>query len=376
MFDFASLPVVDNHCHPSLPQTPPDRYAALDTFLGFPGDDPASVAHRDGMLYQGWATRQLAAFLGCEATEGAVAEARAREAADEVGYVGRLFADAKIEALVVDTGYPQPPIDDARYRARTPVPVLPIFRIEPLIRDLLAARLGYDELVRRFDEAIRRAVRDDGYRGPKSIIAYRTGLDLDLDHAPAAAGRRGLDLALAEPERLPAAKPLRDHLLLRALGLSIELAVPFQIHTGFGDADIVLARCNPALLNGTLKEEPYRRARVVLIHCYPYLAEASWMAAALPNVWLDLSLGIPFAPLAADRIVATALELAPIPRILFGCDAASAPEQSWLGAKLAKAALGRVLADAVAKDLLTEGGAHAAAAAILAGNARSLYALG
>jgi predicted TIM-barrel fold metal-dependent hydrolase len=98
------------------------------------------------------------------------------------------------------------------------------------------------------------------------------------------------------------------------------------------------------------------------------------MAAALPNVWMDLSLGIPFAPVAADRIVSTALELAPIPRILFGSDAFSGPEQSWLGAKLAKAALARVLALIVANDYLTETNAREAAAAILAENARSLYA--
>ncbi len=376
MLDFASLPVIDNHCHPFLVETPPDRYAALDSFLGLPADQPEAMVHRGGMVYQSWAIRQLAGFLGCEPEPAAVAAARARSGADERGYVGRLFADARIEGLVVDTGYPQPPVDVAAFGDRTPVPITPIFRIEPPIQALLDARIDYDELVRRFDEQVRRAVREEGFRGLKSIIAYRTGLDVDPAHAAGAAGRRGLDLALAEPGHLPASKPLRDHLLLRTLELSVELAVPVQIHTGFGDADVVLSRCNPALLNETLKLEPYRGARVVLIHCYPYLAEASWMAAALPNVWLDLSLGIPFAPVAADRIVATALELAPVPRVLFGSDAFSGPEQSWLGAKLAKDALGRVLADVVAKELLTEGEAHAAAAAILAENARRLYAAG
>lgn len=374
MLDLSSLAAIDNHCHPFLAETPPDRYAALDSFLGLPADQPEAMTHRSGMVYQSWALRRLAGFLGCDPTPAAVAQARAREAADEAAYVGRLFADARIESLVVDTGYPQPPIEMAAFSARTPVPIVPIFRIEPPIQAMLEARLGYDDLVRRFDERVRRAVRDEGFRGLKSIIAYRTGLDVDPAHASEAAGRRGLDRALAEPDRPPAAKPLRDHLLLRALELSVELAVPFQIHTGFGDADIVLARCNPALLNETLKREPYRQTRVVLIHCYPYLAEASWMAAALPNVWMDLSLGIPFAPVAADRIVSTALELAPIPRILFGSDAFSGPEQSWLGAKLAKAALGRVLADIVANELLPETEAYGAAAAILAGNARGLYA--
>jgi len=372
MFDFSDLPVIDNHSHPYLVETPPGRYRALDSFLGLPDEEPGALDHRQGMLYQRWATRQLAGFLGCEPTPDAVAAARARQG-DERAYVARLFADVRLEGLVVDTGYPQPPVDMAAFRARTPVPVIPIYRIEPPIKALLAEGSGYDEFVSRFEEGIRRAVAEEGYRGLKSIIAYRTGLEVDPAHAGEPAGRRGLDQARAEPDRMMASKPLRDHLLLRALDLSVELGVPFQIHTGFGDADVVLARCNPALLNETLKLEPYRRARVVLVHCYPYLAEASWMAAALPNVWLDLSLGIPFAPAAADRIVATALELAPVGRILSGSDACAGPEHSWLGAKLAKAALGRVLADLVGRDLLTAAEAQATAAAILAGNARALY---
>jgi predicted TIM-barrel fold metal-dependent hydrolase len=97
------------------------------------------------------------------------------------------------------------------------------------------------------------------------------------------------------------------------------------------------------------------------------------MTAALPNVWMDLSAGVPFAPTAADRIVATALELAPINRILYGSDAFAGPEQIWLGAKLAKAALARVMTDLYQKDLVTDDDARTAARAILAGNARALY---
>ena len=135
----------------------------------------------------------------------------------------------------------------------------------------------------------------------------------------------------------------------------------------------MLERCNPALLNSVLKREPYREAKVILIHTYPYVAEASWMAAALPNVWMDLSEGIPFATTAVDRILATALELAPVNRILYGSDAFSGPEQIWLGAELAKAALGRVMTDLLHKDLVTEEDAAIAARAILSGNARALY---
>jgi predicted TIM-barrel fold metal-dependent hydrolase len=372
MFDYSSLPVVDDHCHPYVIAPSVGRYVPLDTFFPVPGDAEAAVAHRDTMVYQRWATRQLAGFLGCDATPGAVAEARAA-VGDEREYVARLFADARLVGLVVDMGYPQPPIALEVFREKTPIPVAPLYRIEPAIKEMLDARLSYGELVRRFEDGVRRAIRDEGYVGLKSIIAYRTGLEIDLSYRDEAAGRRGLDQIFRQPETMDASKPLRDHLLCRTLELSIELGVPVQIHTGFGDVDVRLSRCNPAGLGDLLKA--YREARVVLVHCYPFVAEASFLAAALPNVWCDLSLGIPFAPAAAERIFATALELAPTNRLLAGSDAFSGPEQSWLGARLAKTALGRVLADIHARDLLTEVECHEVAAAVLAGNARELYGL-
>jgi hypothetical protein len=371
-FDFSALPVVDNHLHPYVIRHKGSRYAPLNTFLGMEGEDEAALAHRDAMLYQRWATRQLAAFLGVEPLPDIVAAARAAQG-DERAWAERLFRDQNIEALVVDTGYPQPPVDMAAFAAVAPAQILTIYRIEPVIKALLDEAVDWDEFARRFDDGIERAIQEEGFLGLKSIIAYRTGLDIDIAHEGDAAGRAGLKHALANPDDMVASKALRDHLLLRALRHAVELRVPFQIHTGIGDRDIVLERCNPALLNPVLKREPYREARVILIHTYPYMAEASWMAAALPNVWMDLSEGTPFAVTAVDRIFATALELAPINRILYGSDAFAGPEQIWLGAKVAKAALARVFSDLLHKDLVTEEDARDAARAILAGNARVLY---
>jgi predicted TIM-barrel fold metal-dependent hydrolase len=375
VFDFSALPVIDNHLHPYVITHQGKRYAPLNSFLGMAGEDEETLAHRDAMLYQRWATRQLAAFLGCEANPETVAAARAAQG-DERAFTERLFRDENIEALVVDTGYPQPPVDMDGYRAITPAQVVTIFRIEPLIKTLLDEGVSWAELARRFDEGVMTAIREEGFAGLKSIIAYRTGLEIDVAHESDAAGQAGLRKALASPHDMKASKPLRDHLLLRALRHAADLDVPFQIHTGIGDRDIVLERCNPALLNPVLKREPYRDARVILIHTYPYVAEASWMAAALPNVWMDLSEGIPFATTAVDRILATALELAPINRILYGSDAFAGPEQIWLGAKLAKSALGRVFTDLHQKELITADDAQEAAPAILAGNARALYRMG
>jgi predicted TIM-barrel fold metal-dependent hydrolase len=106
------------------------------------------------------------------------------------------------------------------------------------------------------------------------------------------------------------------------------------------------------------------------------MAEASWMAGALPNVWIDLSEGVPFALAAVDRIFETALELAPVNRVLFGTDAFSGPEQTWLGAKVAKQALARVLTNLCERGFVAETEAPGIAEAILAGNARAMYGIG
>lgn len=372
-FDFSTLPVIEDHSHPFFIDQVSGRYDALDSFLGVVGSrEPAALAHRDAMIYQRWATRKFAEYLNCEPTPAAVAKARAA-VGDERAYRGRLYADARIEALVVDTGYPYPPTDVALFLAETPVPVARLFRIEVLIRELLAEELPWPEFRDRFDDAIRTAIREKGFKGVKSIIAYRTGLEIELTNLEERAGEAGLSGARSAPDNMPASKRLRDHLLGRTARLAGELDVPFQIHTGIGDAEIVLTKCNPANLAGFLQRSEHHATKFVLVHTYPYMAEAGFLAAALPNVWCDLSEGIPFATSAVDRILATALELAPTNRLLAGSDAFSSPEQVWLGAHLTKAALGRVLADFHCRDLIAESEAGDIAAQILAGNARDLY---
>lgn len=372
-FDFSSLPVIEDHSHPYVIDEVSGRYDALNSFLGVIGSrEPAALEHRDAMIYQRWATRKLADFLGCEPTPDAVVKARAA-VGDERAYRERLYADARIEALVVDTGYPYPPTDVARFLAETPVPVARLFRIEVLIRELLAEQLTWTEFRDRFDAAVRIAILEKGFKGVKSIIAYRTGLEIELSNLDDRAGEAGLSGALASPDSMPASKRLRDHLLGRTARLAGELDVPFQIHTGIGDAEIVLTKCNPANLSGFLLRPEHRATRFVLVHTYPYMAEAGYLAAAAPNIWCDLSEGIPFATSAVDRILSTILELAPTNRVLAGSDAFSSPEQVWLGAHLTKQALGRVLGDFYHRDLVTESEAGDIAAQILAGNARELY---
>jgi predicted TIM-barrel fold metal-dependent hydrolase len=240
---------------------------------------------------------------------------------------------------------------------------------------LLKEDVEWDEFRRRYDEAIAHAVEQEGYRGLKSIIAYRTGLDISPLSRTPDQGLQALD-AIRRGTGGQAMKKLRDHLLCRALELCIEYNVPMQIHTGVGDFEINLLQCRPALLMDLLRFPTFRACKVLLVHSgYPYHTEAGYMANMLPRVYCDVSEGIPFAAHAARRIYAEVLEMAPISKVVYGSDAYVLPELNCVGARLGKTALGQALQDIVDAGMLSEDEAHKAAGLILAGNARRLYGL-
>ncbi len=391
MIEISGLPVVDAHCHPFANEGPLSEARFVER-LCFPGGstrymaeggvaDDAALAEelqrlRENSVYLRYAVRELARFLECEDDLTAVVAARNQSVQEDYpGYLRRLLAAGGVAALVADMGYPQPPIDLQQFRREVSVPVVPVYRIEPLIAHLLAAEVGWTEFRRRYDDTLAGALADEGYRGLKSIIAYRTGLDISpLGRSPDQ-GEQALE-AIHRGTGGQAMKKLRDHLFCRALELCMEHDVPMQVHTGIGDYEVNLALCRPALLLDLLRFPAFRRCRVVLVHAgYPYHAEAGYMANVLPRVYCDVSEGLPFAAHGVGRILSQVLEMAPYSKVVYGSDAYSLPEINYVGARLGKMALGRVLADLVGDGLLTVGEAEGAARMILAETARALYRL-
>ena len=99
-------------------------------------------------------------------------------------------------------------------------------------------------------------------------------------------------------------------------------------------------RADPAYLKPVL--ERFRTTPFVLLHCYPYVREAGWLAHVYANVYFDLSLTIPHVARGAEAL-REALELAPVSKLLYASDAALAPELYFLGAKRWREALAEVL---------------------------------
>jgi hypothetical protein len=392
MLEVADLPVVDVHCHPFLNRgaITAEQFTDLTAFGGGSDDyleqggvevtsavrDELQRVKRDTIYFKRMML-DLARFFGVAPDLDTVIAARNEAvAAGYADYVRRLYGEAGIETLLFDFGVPLPMLDVAAVRAELPVAIAPIYRIEPLIADLLKTDIGWSEFKTRYDDAIATALTRDGYVGVKSIIAYRTGLDVSPLSRTADQGRQALDM-IRRGLGGGSMKMLRDHLLCRALELCIEHDVPMQIHTGMGDFEVNLVFCRPAYLMDLLRFPAYRACRILLVHTgYPYHREAAYMANVLPRVYCDVSEGIPFAGHAAVDIFSGVLALAPLSKVCYGSDGFALPEINYTSAKLGKQALTRVLDDLVAGGMLTAQDAQQAAGMILAGNARELYQLG
>lgn len=392
MVDLQQLPVVDVHHHPFLNR----GEISVEDFVNwtaFGGGSEQYMAEagidftdeirselqrvkRDTVYFHRM-VRDLANYLKVEPTVEAVVAQR-NKVVKESGYteyVRDLYAAAGITALVLDFGIPLPQLDVAEVRSELPVDVVPIYRIEPLIADLLKTDLGWSEFKQAYDDALVKALTEDGYYGLKSIIAYRTGLEVSPLSRTPDQGLQALD-AIRRGLGGNSMKKLRDHLLCRALELSIEYDRPMQIHTGMGDFEVNLPLCRPAFLMDLLRFPTFRACRVILVHTgYPYQREAAYMANVLPRVYCDVSEGIPFAAHAARSIFSDVLEMAPVSKVVYGSDGFTVPEIAFTSALVGKQALAQVLNGLVEDGFMGEDDAQRAARLILSENSRALYRL-
>src|SRR5438132_7524396 len=219
-------------------------------------------------------------------------------------------------------------------------------RIERVAEE--AGELGLERLRAEIESA-----RQNGFVALKTIAAYRGGLDLE---------------ALAPSVRTDRIEGARIRFVLLAALEANEATgnpLPVQVHTGFGDSDLFLPRANPGYLKGLI--ERFRETTFVLLHCYPFVREAGWLAHVYGNVYFDLSLTIPHVARPAEAL-REALELAPFSKLLYASDAARTAELYLLGATWWRDALAEVLPELLADP-------EDAARAILAGNAREVYGL-
>jgi len=151
--------------------------------------------------------------------------------------------------------------------------------------------------------------------------------------------------------------------------------VPIQFHTGLGDPDLDLTLVDPAALR-LLFSERFRNAPIVLLHTgYPYVRSLAYVAAMFPNVYADMDETILFAAGEATEIYRELIGLAPASKLLFSTDASLVPELYWVGARVGRRALARVLDEHIADGAIDERVAIDWAERILWRNSESVYRL-
>jgi hypothetical protein len=373
--DLSAVPIVDQHCHSLLRNQPADDAAFRNhlTETYFPEIARDHVQH--SLVYH-WAIRELASFLGCEPNADAVHAARRERG---VGQLAREIAErGTFRTWLIDTGYgADTTFNLDELRAMVPVQIHEIVRLEPLIERLILEADTFDGFLDAYRGALA-DLRGSGYIAMKSVIAYRTGLQVEsVDRATAAAafgsvhdaGRRDGSLRIAS-------KPLLDFLIVAAVEESARQEVPIQFHTGLGDPDLDLTRVYPAALR-LIFSDAYRAAPIVLLHSgYPYARSMAYLAAMFPNVYADfgeVQLFVAGGDLRA--VVRELVGLAPASKILFSTDASLIPELYWLGAQAGRRALGQVFDEHIAEGIVDERTALDMADMILWRNAERVYGL-
>ncbi|MFD7437793.1 amidohydrolase family protein [Streptomyces sp. NPDC059861] len=341
-----ALPLVDHHCHGVVTAglDMPGFASLLTEGEAWPGvspfDSPVGVAVR----------RHCAPLLDLprHAPAGEYVARRAGLGPEEVNR--RFLSAAGTKVFCVDTGYTPEGLTTPEQLAELAgagALAHEVVRLETVAEAVLAAGVEPDAYARTFEAAAWEAVRQPGVVAVKSVAAYRTGFDLD----PA----RPTEAEITEAARhLPAdGGRLDDPVLVRhLLWTAVGLGLPLQLHTGFGDNDVRLHRCDPThltdwlhLTSGTIP--------VMLLHCWPYQRQAAYLAAVFEQVYLDVGLTLHHVgPGRAGAVLAEATEITPFRKLLYSSDAYGVAEFHLLGALAFRRGLAELLQERVDSDEL------------------------
>ncbi|MFF9115220.1 amidohydrolase family protein [Streptomyces massasporeus] len=340
-----SVRLVDHHCHGTVTaDLGRDAFESLltegEAWPGMsPFDTPVGVAVR----------RHCAPLLDLprHAPAGEYLARRSELGRREVQR--RFLRAAGTDVFCVDTGYAPHPLTTPREIAEAAGGTsYEVVRLEGVAESVQAAGVEPDAYADAFRAAALEAVRRPGVVAVKSVAAYRTGFDLD----PA----RPSEDEVTEAARgwLSRGGRLDDPVLVRhLLWTAVDLGLPLQLHTGFGDNDIRLHGVDPSHLTDWLHLTA-GRIPVLLLHCWPYQRQAAYLAAVFEQVYLDVGLTLHHVgPARAGAVLAEALEITPFRKLLYSSDAYGVAEFYHLGALAFRQGLAELLQGRVDADELS-----------------------
>lgn len=326
-------------------------------------------------------TEALAEFYGCGHTvDDVILERNQRTAGGVRPYARSLYEDAHIVGSVLDSDRPigQEIIDDM------PCKVHRLYQMDNSIFRLIKVCETYPVFKKAVLDGVVDGVTNGGFSGVKSHLSelYTNEISPVSD----AVGERAY--AAAKSGEGAAMQTVYCAMLTAVMPLCKELNTNIHIHTGVtgmsaidGEPNVngVLkygqpAASDPMLLAPFLRHPDFRQTKVVLLHGgYPWMRSLAMMAYLYPNVYADFSVTLPFAAFALDQFFEEVLAYAPNTKIILGTGQLGVPETAWLGARLAKQSLGRVMEKAVGKRLISAAQAETTARQVLYQNALTLF---
>ncbi|KAH8911823.1 glutamine synthetase/guanido kinase [Coniochaeta sp. PMI_546] len=384
-------PIIDNHAHPLLKPEALGKYPLLSITTEASGDaiddSLTSLAHLR-------AIRQLSTILKCQPTwEAVVAAIELRRIEDPDEWVAECLDG--IETILVDDGldnedevYSYSEHDDyTRSKCKR------IVRIEQVVATIIKRQLEanatenadaqevYSKVFDEFEAHIKQAIDDEDVVGFKSVVCYRTGLDIApfVDHNAAIEAFRGI-IESDEPFKRLQHKPLNDMIVHRTAELikrsPSREKKPIQFHTGLGDNDITLTKSSPSHMQPFIRV--HQDVPIVLLHAsYPYTRDAGYLACVYPNVYTDIGEIFPFLSRdGQETAVRQALELCPWSKIVWSTDGHWFPETYLLAIVQIREVLETVICEYVRKGELGWKAAIQLVRDILFNTNNKLYHLG
>jgi uncharacterized protein len=377
IIDLSQIPIIDHHCHAFFRIDGPMDMTQFQGYFTESADPLVKQRDVPHSIMWKWSIRELATYLQCEPTAEAVLAAR--NAVPLVDLANGMWDDQNSDMLLIDYGFGAainytPEEMASKFNQK----VERILRLETFAQDLIMEHATFTQFMDAYVAGVEGA-KAAGHVGLKSIIAYRTGLDIGWVTRDEAAQAFGLvkDQAYREGKIRLANKTLCDYLIVIALEIAEKQRLAIQFHTGLGDTDVDMIKANPLQMRPLLETQKFRNVRFVLLHAaYPYVRELGYLAAMYPHVYMDLSLAIPFITTLIPTMIHEALGLTPTNKIMYSSDAFSIPEIFWIANKWGRAGLEKVLGEIVDMGALTEQQAYEAGEQILNKNAREVYQLG
>jgi uncharacterized protein len=355
------VPLIDQHVHGCW-LAPGDR-RRFENALNEANTEPLADSGFDSQL--GFAVRaHCGPILGLPKHVDPQAYWERRGQLTESELARTFLPAAGVSDWLVDTGIGTDITDVLQLSALSGSRAHEVVRLEQVAEQAAHAPGDYASA---FEEILRR--RTATAVGTKSILAYRGGFDGDLSEPSAS---QVTEAAARWRDR--GGIRLQDRVLLRfGLHQALRLGMPLQFHVGFGDRDCDLHKANPLYLLDFLRQS--KDTPIVLLHCYPYEREAGYLAQAFNNVYLDGGLSVNHLGARAPAFIARVLEMAPFSKILYSSDGYGPAELHFLGARLWRNGIHRVLRDFVDNGDWCESDAKRVVDLIAYDNAARVYNL-